>query len=80
MLPPRTPTPLHVCPSSDVQQCNLDCLDQDAFNFSGASFVTVVKIQQNQFRALPERLLWSMAVQEFYAQVCTSLYLATAQV
>ena len=63
--PPHTP-----CPSSDIQQCNLDCLDQDAFNFSGASFVTVVKIQQNQFRALPETLLRSTtAVQEFYAMV-----------
>ena len=48
-LSPPTPP----CSSSDIQQCNLDCLKQDAFNFTGASLVTVVYIQQNQFRALP---------------------------
>lgn len=48
----------------------MDCLDQDAFNFPGASNVTVINIQQNQFLALPEALLRNMSsVREFNANV-----------
>ena len=55
----------------DIQRCNLDCLDHDAFNFSGASHVTVINIQGNPFLALPKALLQNMAaVEDFNARVC----------
>ena len=53
----------------DIQKCNLDCLDHDAFAFPGAANVTTVNIQNNNFLALPETLLWNMtSLQHFYAQ------------
>ena len=45
---------------SDIQKCNLDCLDHDAFDFPGAANVTTLNIQYNNFLALPEMLLWKM--------------------
>ena len=55
--------------SSDIQNCGLDCLADDAFDFVGASNVTVVNIQQNAFVELPEQLLWGMnSVLRLYAR------------
>ena len=55
--------------TSDVANCNLDCLDHDAFDFPGAANVTTVNIQHNNFLALPETLLWNMtSLQHFDAQ------------
>ena len=59
------PLPTHHLPhaaplSSDIQNCGLDCLADDAFDFVGASNVTTVNIQMNAFVELPEQLLWGM--------------------
>ena len=44
----------------DLSNCNLACLDADAFVFPGARAVTHVDIGFNDLEALPERLLWNM--------------------
>ena len=56
--------------SSDIQNCGLDCLADDAFHFVGASEVDTVNIQQNPFVTLPEKLLWGMnsSLVYFYAR------------
>ena len=46
--------------ASNLENCELDCLEPDAFDFTGARYVTEVNLGSNSFRALPERLLWSM--------------------
>ena len=60
--------------TSDIQRCELDCLDFDAFDFPGAANVTTVNIQHNNFLALPETLLWNMtSLQHFDAQYLVKL-------
>ena len=51
----------HLLTCSDIESCQLDCLAPTAFNFTGASNVTAVVVQSNDFLALPEELLWNMA-------------------
>ena len=53
-------------PLSDIQACNLDCLADESFQFPGASRVTDVNIQGNNFAALPEKLLWNMTSMLFF--------------
>ena len=68
-VPANASTHVGVVTTLDVQQCNLDCLDEDAFQFEGAADVTRVFIQQNNFRSLPERLLWNMtALKHLFAR------------
>ena len=56
-------------PRSDIQKCNLDCLDFDAFRFPGARTVKDVFVQQNDFPSLPETLLRNMtSMTHFYAR------------
>lgn len=45
---------------SNMDNCNLDCLDRDSFQFPGSNLVTTVTIQSNNFAKLPEELLWHM--------------------
>ena len=35
--------------SSDIEDCNLDCLDSNAFNFTGCGDVTEIYLGRNQF-------------------------------
>lgn len=44
----------------DMRNCDLDCLDFDAFQFPGASCVTMVNLEHNSFLGWPEPLLWGM--------------------
>ena len=44
----------------NIHACNLDCLDDDAFNFPGSRNVTEVDIGNNAFIVLPEKLFWNM--------------------
>lgn len=61
-------------PTSNLGSCNIGCFEPDAFNFTGAGYVTAVDIQANNFAALPEALLSSMpALQSFDAQSNTKL-------
>ena len=46
--------------TSDIRNCEIGCLDGDAFTFTGASSVKIVWIQQNALTTLPEELLWNM--------------------
>ena len=48
------------CTLSNIDRCDLVCLDNDAFRFPGAGSVTTVSIQSNNFVALPDQLLWNM--------------------
>ena len=48
------------CTLSNIDRCDLGCLNNDAFLFPGADRVTTVFIQSNNFVALPEKLLWNM--------------------
>ena len=43
-----------------MDNCNLDCFDDDTFRFPGANKVTAAYIQGNSFVKLPEGLLWHM--------------------
>lgn len=43
-----------------MDNCNLDCFDDDTFRFPGANKVTAAYIQGNSFVKLPEELLWHM--------------------
>lgn len=57
-----------------MHKCNLGCLAPGAFDFAGARSVLKVDIQGNDFRTLPEALLWSMpSLTEFAAQSNTKL-------
>ena len=60
--------------TSDIQQCELACLDKDSFDFPGAANVTTVNIQSNGFLSLPETLLWNMSsLQHFYSRNLVNL-------
>ena len=43
-----------------MEDCSLDCLAADAFDFAGVQHVTTVNIKNNNFAALPEELLWNL--------------------
>ena len=45
----------------NIANCNLDCLDHDAFAFAGASTVTTVDVHGNNFAELPEALLSNLS-------------------
>ena len=54
---------------SDIRECDIDCLDYDAFRFAGAGAVETVYVQNNAFPTLPEKLLWNMtSILYFYAR------------
>ena len=57
----------------NIENCNLGCLDSDAFDFPGASNVTEVNIKYNNFLALPEKLLWNMSLLQFEAENLVAL-------
>jgi len=44
----------------DIQECNIECLEPDAFQVPGASSISTVYIQTNVFTALPEELFQNM--------------------
>ena len=39
---------------SDIQECNIECLEPDAFQVPGVRNISTVYIQTNVFTALPE--------------------------
>ena len=51
---------------SDIQNCDLDCLQPDTFTFPGSADVQTVYIQNNNFAFLPEALLRNMASMLFF--------------
>ena len=58
----------------NIHNCNLECLDSDAFDFPGASSVTAVNIKYNNFLALPEKLLWNLtSLLQFVAENLAAL-------
>ena len=64
---PRTPTRtigpwnlLIAATTSNIERCNLDCLEPGAFDFPGAQNVKNVLIGSNRFTNLPEALLQNM--------------------
>jgi len=59
-LPLPGTTDRSLTPGSHLANCNIACLEPDAFDFPGASNVTTVHIQSNSFRDLPAELLWGM--------------------
>jgi hypothetical protein len=57
----------------NLAKCQLDCLDGDAFHFLGASNVTDLDVQENNFKALPEELLWKLtSLEVFHASLTLS--------
>jgi len=72
----QTPTmllPRHAT-CSNINGCNLACLEPDAFNFTGSRDVTTLDIGGNLFTELPEELLWSTpALVEFSAKALKKL-------